>query len=88
MFHQYQYYCKSACIYNFPKSGKFRNQNELNRNQHRNIYLFNTLGRLLISTEISGQNNLNIQNIASGLYSFRLICKDGSVVTGKIIIQH
>ncbi|MBK9046734.1 MAG: T9SS type A sorting domain-containing protein [Bacteroidetes bacterium] len=51
------------------------------------FYLFNTLGELLINTEISGQQNLNIQNIASGIYSFRLICKDGSVVTGKIVIQ-
>ncbi len=51
------------------------------------FYLFNTLGELLINTEISGQQNLNIQNIASGIYSYRLICKNGSVVTGKIVIQ-
>ncbi|MBK9047865.1 MAG: hypothetical protein IPL74_14625 [Bacteroidetes bacterium] len=30
---------------------------------------------------------MNIQNIASGIYSYRLICKNGSVVTGKIVIQ-
>ncbi|MGK0364529.1 MAG: hypothetical protein ACI85O_001586 [Saprospiraceae bacterium] len=44
------------------------------------IRLFDTSGRLVISTSVNERNYLNLSDLSSGIYFFRLLDKNGNVV--------
>ncbi len=58
----------------------------LPQNTQGNISIFNTLGQLILTENISGQTSINVTNLATGLYNYRIEAA-GQVKTGKIIKQ-
>ncbi len=48
----------------------------------KEIYLYNNIGQLLLTTF---EKNINLQNLQNGLYFIRILLKDGTIYTEKII---
>lgn len=55
--------------------------------QNANILIFNIIGELVKSDKIiSGKTNINISNLKSGTYLYKVIVNDNIIKTDKLII--
>jgi hypothetical protein len=81
----------NANIYPNPNKGQFTLQIITDKTYKFNVEIYNTLGELIYTDRINAENNLqyriDLQNISKGIYSIRLMGKDGLYYYSKIIIQ-
>jgi len=81
----------NAMIYPNPNNGQFTLEVKSNKTHKLDIEIFNSLGELIytkqINTETNSQYRINLQQFSRGIYSIRLMGRDGLYYYSKIVIQ-
>jgi len=81
----------NAMIYPNPNNGQFTLRVQADKSYKLDVEIFNSLGELVytdnITTETYSQYKINLQQFSRGVYSIRLMGKDGLYYYSKIVIQ-
>jgi len=81
----------NAMIYPNPNNGQFTLQIITDKTYKLYLEIYNTLGELVYTNGINAENNMqyriNLQELSKGIYSIRLMGKDGLYYYSKIVIQ-
>jgi hypothetical protein len=72
---------KTLAIYPNPSKGLL----QFEKPQHGYLTIYNTLGQAVYATILTGDNQLNIEKLAAGTYSIRLLSADNEVLVTKLV---